>query len=344
MLVTPGDPLSSQRPDAVCVGETMAMIVPQDAEPLETAATMLIFPGGAESNVAMYLADFGHRVAWLSRLGDDPLGRRVLRDISETGVDTSLVEFDPGAATGVYFKDPRPEQTRVFYYRKGSAASLMDSRIVAAALRKRPQVIHLTGITPALSENCRAVTAELISAARAQGTRVSFDVNFRPGLWTSTAAALPLLELARQADVVFVGTDEAIALWGSDDLDGLSQLLDESVVVVKDGEQGATVLHARGREFVPSLKVAVNERIGAGDAFAAGWLSGMLRGLPHRQRLRLGHLAAGRALSSTADYSVLPNKEWVGAVLQLDDAAWASLTLTSSEDWVILPSAAGSGR
>lgn len=337
-------PPVTTRLDAVCVGETMAMVAPQRAEPLEMATTMLICPGGAESNVAMYLADLGHRVAWLSRLGDDPLGRRVLKDIAATGVDTSLVEFDPTAPTGVYFKDPGPDQTRVFYYRKGSAASLMDAQIVATALCERPRVVHLTGITPALSADCRAMTSALFTAARAEGTKVSFDVNFRPGLWTSTAAASPLLELARLADVVFVGTDEAAALWGLDDLDGLRQLLPRPVVVVKDGRNGATVLHAGGRQFVPSLKVAVCERIGAGDAFAAGWLSGLLRDLPHGQRLKLGHIAAGRALSSTADYLALPCNEWIAAALELDDTAWSGLTLSSQEDWVILPVAVRSAR
>jgi len=199
----------------VCVGETMAMVTPAEPEPLEAARAFAVHAGGAESTVAMYLAELGHRVAWVSRLGDDPLGRRVVREVAAAGVDTSLVDLDLAAPTGVYFKDPAPGGTNVYYYRRGSAASQMSPGTVERVLRHRPRLVHLTGITPALSVPCDAMISTLLDKAGAEGTSVSFDLNFRPALWGASVAGPRLVALARQADIVFAGLDEARRLWGS---------------------------------------------------------------------------------------------------------------------------------
>ncbi len=319
--------------EVVCVGETMAMVTPEQPEPLEFARTVVIHPAGAESNVAMYLASLGHRVGWVSRLGDDPLGRRVLSDVSAVGVDTSLVEIDENAPTGVYFKDPGLGCTRVFYYRRGSAASLMRAQLLDPVLRMPPQLVHLTGITPALSQQCDDMMSELFHAFRESGTTISFDVNFRESLWPHAKAAVRLIELAQQADVVFVGLDEAQALWGARKPDDLRILLDQPrVLVVKNGAIGATVYQEEHSEFVPALKVDVREPVGAGDAFAAGWLSGLLRDLPHVQRLRLGHLLAGGALGSTADHQTPTTRPCLQAALSVNEAEWVDVRLTPQSD------------
>lgn len=301
------------------------MVTPEQPEPLELARTVLIRTGGAESNVAMYLAGLGHCVEWVSRLGDDPLGRRVLGDVSSAGVGTALVEIDALAPTGVYFKDPAPDGTAVYYYRRGSAASAMSVKLLAPLLRRPPRLLHLSGITPALSEACGSMMSELLGGRYLEGVPVSFDVNFREGLWPRAAAAPRLAELAQHADIVFVGLDEARVLWGAGSPREVRALLDRpSVVVVKDGPVGATAFHDGAIELVAALGVEVREPVGAGDAFAAGWLSGFLRGLPHRQRLRLGHLVAARALSSTADHVELPSGPWFEAELWASEAEWAA--------------------
>lgn len=318
------------RCEAVCVGETMAMVTPVDPAPLETAELFTICAGGAESNVAMYLASLGHRVAWVGRLGDDPLGRRVLKDVSDAGVDTSLVELDATAPTGAYFKDPGPERTRVFYYRRESAASHMSLSQLAPILREPPPLVHLTGITPALSPACDEAMSELMVKLCTSTSAVSFDVNFREGLWSATVAAPRLKELAQQADVVFVGLDEAAALWRTRTPQSVRSLIDRPpLLVVKNGDQGATAFHETGSDFVPALKLEVCEATGAGDAFAAGWLSGWLRSLPHTKRLRLGHLLASLALGSTADHRALPNDRELKGALSLSNNEWAVLKLTA---------------
>ncbi|MFI7010042.1 sugar kinase [Streptomyces sp. NPDC050145] len=298
-------PMHPHPPEVLCVGETMAQVTPVDGGGLERGTTARLAVAGAESTVAQYLADLGHRTAWRSRVGDDPFGRRIRTAVAARGVDVTGVRTDPSAPTGVYFKDPAPDGgTRVHYYRAGSAASRMTAADAHAVDFTGVRLLHLTGVTPALSEGCAALVAALMDRAGAAGTRISFDVNHRPALWSSPeTAAAELLGLARRADVVLVGRDEAEALWDTPTArDIRDHLSPRGVLVVKDGAVGATELVGEEREFVPAPVVEVVEAVGAGDAFAAGYLSGLLRELPAPARLALGHRLAARTLSSVEDY------------------------------------------
>ncbi|MFE1951133.1 sugar kinase [Streptomyces sp. NPDC059524] len=298
-------PMHPHPPEVLCVGETMAQVTPVDGGGLERGTTARLAVAGAESTVAQYLADLGHGTAWLSRVGDDPFGRRIRAAVAARGVDVTGVRTDPSAPTGVYFKDPGPDgATRVHYYRAGSAASRMTAADARAVDLTGVRLLHLTGITPALSESCAALVAALMDRARAAGTRISFDVNHRPALWSSPgAAATELLALARRADVVLVGRDEAETLWGTPTARDIHEhLAPRGILVVKDGAVGATELAGEACEFVAAPVVEVVEAVGAGDAFAAGYLSGLLRDLPAPARLALGHRLAARTLSSVEDY------------------------------------------
>jgi 2-dehydro-3-deoxygluconokinase len=291
--------------DVVCVGESMALVTPDPPGPLAAGGPLRLDVAGAESTVACYLAMLGARTAWASRVGDDPLGRLLLSRIGSYGVDTSLVEVDPAAPTGVFFKDPgSAERTTVYYYRAGSAASRLGPALVPSL----SGLVHLSGITPALSPSCAALVGAVLDSA----ATVSFDVNYRPALWPAATAGPVLARLADRADVVFVGLDEAQALWGVAGPDDVRDLLPgPATVVVKDAANGAY----SGGAFVPAPPVDVVEPVGAGDAFAAGYLYGMLNHLGEPERLRLGHLVAGAALRVTGDVGVLPpTDELLGAL------------------------------
>jgi 2-dehydro-3-deoxygluconokinase len=296
---------SGNTPSVLCLGETMALVAPASADPLETAERFVLSAGGAESTVALYLAGEDHRTAWLSRVGDDPLGRRLLRQLTSHGVDTSLVETDPAAPTGVYFKDPGTAGTTVYYYRSGSAAAGMDAAILDKIDWSVLPLLHVSGITAGLSASCRELLDAAFNKAKAHGTLVSFDVNYRPGLWDTQEAGPVLAECARRADIVFVGRDEAETLWGMGDPGELYKALAPQHLVVKDGAVGATDVSAAGTEFVPAQVVDVVEVVGAGDAFAAGYLSGLLGGYQPAGRLLLGHSLAARALSSVHDFDLV---------------------------------------
>ncbi|NGN69973.1 sugar kinase, partial [Streptomyces sp. A7024] len=296
--------------------------------------------GGAESNVACAMAAAGRRVRWVSRVGADGFGDHLVAGIAAAGVDVSAVTRDAGRPTGVYFRTAGERSAQgaggsggsgvtgtgheVAYYRAGSAASAMAPGTVDTAALDAARVLHLTGITAALSPGCLALLRAL-TEPRAGRPLVSFDVNYRAGLWESAADEV-LLGLARRADIVFVGDDEAMALWGAADPAAVRALLPEpGVLVVKQGAAGAAAFADRperprpqtpdGLELpslaeqsplertahVPAPTVDVVAAVGAGDAFAAGFLDATLRELPLATRLRHGHLWAAATLTDPGD-------------------------------------------
>lgn len=290
--------------DVMTLGETMAVVAPRLPESLEQATAFTLGTAGAESNVAQYLAERGHTVAWASRVGDDALGRRMTKEFSDRGIDLSYLAVDPGSSTGVMFKDLGPNSTKVQYYRRNSAASLMGPELVTGLPWQRMGLLHLSGITPALSISCHALMQELFSRAAVEGVRISFDVNFRPALWAAEYAAPLLLGFANRADYVFVGLDEAQSLWPhlASAADVRQLISGPGFLIVKDGAVGATEFDGLQPTFVEAAQIDIVEAVGAGDAFAAGYLSSLLDGGQSDQRLSRGHEFAERALTSISDF------------------------------------------
>lgn len=318
-------------PDIVCLGESLAAFRPaRPGESLATAEEYRRGAGGAESNVACALARAGHRVRWVSRLGRDGFGDRLLAAIAAAGVDVSAVARDPHRPTGVYFRTDgdRGRGMETVYYRAGSAASAMSPETVPAAGWRDARVLHLTGITAALSAGCARLLREL-TAPRPGRPLISFDVNHRPQLWPAGRAAPVLRELARASDLVFVGEDEAEAVWGvTGGPEAVRAALPEpAAVVVKRGAREA-VLCTGGRTVrVPALRVEVVAPVGAGDAFAAGYLSALLRGRPEPERLRHAHLFAAAALGTAGDLAPPPPRAEADRLAALPAAEWAALRL-----------------
>ncbi|WP_203580713.1 sugar kinase [Microbacterium hibisci] len=281
------------------IGETMAMVTPVVATPVADADAFLLDAGGAESNVAAHVAALGHRAVWFSRLGADALGRRVARQLSGRGVDVSRVVFDPAHPTGLYVKDPG---NGVLYYRRGSAAAHLSEADADAVSFDGVDLLHVSGITAAISASASSFLSRVIARAREHGVAVSFDVNHRAPLWDAATAAPVLLELARRADIVLVGRDEAETLWRTTAADDVRTLLpDVAELIVKDGDIGATAFVGAEAVFEPALVVEVVEPVGAGDAFAGGYLAGLLSEEPVADRLRAGHERAARTLQTTTD-------------------------------------------
>lgn len=313
--------------DVVCLGESMGVLTPDPPAPLAERVALRLEVAGAESNVAIWLATLAgtvgapgsaapHRVAWRGRIGADPFGRMIVQRLGAAGVDTSLVETDPAAPTGVYFKEPGPHgATAVYYYRRGSAAAAMDRRILAGLAGTR--VVHLSGITAALSDSCADLVRYALVDRPVPRASMSFDVNYRPALWPVEVAGPALAALANAADLVFVGRDEAETLWGTATPEKIRAMLPgPATLVVKDGAVGATSFLAQGSYAVPAPPVTVVEPVGAGDAFAAGYLWGVLCDATPRARLRLGHLLAGSALRAVGDIGPALSPEAVRDVLR----------------------------
>ncbi|WP_242497589.1 sugar kinase [Microbacterium protaetiae] len=283
----------------LAVGETMALVAPAVAGRVVDAELFRLDAGGAESNVAAHVAALGQQARWFSRLGTDPLGDRVARQLAMRGVQLDGVIRDPDHPTGLYVKDPG---NGVRYYRAGSAASHLTPADVDAVDWTDVEVLHISGITAILSPSAAAFLDALIARARSRDVAVSFDVNHRAALWDAATAAPTLAALARQADIVFVGRDEAEGLWGTPTAEATRALLGEvPELVVKDGDVGATVFVDDEVVFEPAHRVEVVDVVGAGDAFAGGYLAALLGGADHGARLRAGHERAALTLTTTGD-------------------------------------------
>ncbi|MGZ3143434.1 sugar kinase [Lentzea chajnantorensis] len=310
----------------VCLGETMVMMVPAEPGPVHLVRTWHRAIGGAESNVACHLSRLGVSSSWVSAVGDDSFGRAVLDTVGGFGVDVSGVRVDPARPTGLYVKEASPHGSPVRYYRRGSAASGMGPEMIDRLGLDEVALVHLSGITAALSDSCLALLRELLRRPR-HGFRISFDLNWRPALWTDRDPRV-LRELADLADVVLVGADEAELVWGTGDPARLRALLPgPKSLVVKQGADGATLLEDSGSWFEPALEVRVVEPVGAGDAFAAGFLAATLAGEPPSVRLRAGHLQAASALLTAEDVGDPLPGDVTARLLHADPQTWAAARL-----------------
>ncbi len=272
------------RIDLLTTGELLASIAPQFPRvPLAESTLLRWSVGGSEVNVAVALAGRGHRVGWAGAVGDDPFGREGLRRLADCGVDVSRAVVDPAAPTGVYFKELLPTGAlRNHPYRVGSAASRMTSADLDFEYLLSARHLHLTGITASISASGKDLVGSLMAAARDREVEVSFDVNLRHRLLDGRDPVALLLPLVRQADLVFCSRREAVLLLGTDDPGRLSGLLPESVegaIVVHDNA-GAFAVTRRGTSSVVAREAEVVDPTGAGDAFAAGFLSGRLDSQP----------------------------------------------------------------
>jgi 2-dehydro-3-deoxygluconokinase len=288
------------------VGETMALLDPVADGPAVIGAEFRLRIGGAESNVAIGLARLGVGVTWISRLGRDRFGDVVLDAIAAEGVDVRLVLRCDGR-TGLFAKIRARGRTQVAYWREGSAASRLSPGDVPDEALDSIRLVHLTGITMAISESGAALVVDLARRAKQRGLTVTFDPNFRPALPDSPeAAAARQRAVLPYVDWYLCGEDERRLLWG-----------DEPVPVpcaVRVGARGALV---EGEAVLPVRLVAeVVDEVGAGDAFAAGFIYGLLQGWAPQACAQAGNLLAGLTLGGTGDWELLPRLEDVAGDLR----------------------------
>ncbi|MFO0849538.1 MAG: sugar kinase [Gemmataceae bacterium] len=282
-------------PEIVTFGEAMVRLAPPHFGRLEAARTLDVEVGGAELNTAAGLVRLGRRVSWVSRLPANPLGRLAANRVREAGVDTSHVQFVADGRCGLYFLEfgAAPRASNIVYDRQ-------DSSIARVTLGSFdwPKVLggarwfHVTGITPALSDPATEVTARALSVAKALGLTTSIDLNYRSKLWSAADAGRVMAELLAHCDVLFASTGDAETLFGitgTDFADVAVKLCDRFKLRAVAGVKRETPLvwrnrfggvgFADGKAFeTPWYEVEIVDRLGAGDAFAAGVIHGLLDG------------------------------------------------------------------
>ena len=306
--------------EVVTLGECLASFVAADAGPLAEARGFTRHIAGAEANVAVGLARLGHAVAYIGRVGGDGFGTAILRALRGEGIDVRHLTIDDGARTGVMFRERRVLGAMdVVYHRAGSAGSRLTPEDVVRAVDdgvfEGIRWLHLTGITPALSDSARAATMRALEEGRRIGATVSLDVNLRRRLWSDEQAAPVLRDLASRVDVVFGSTDE-LALVAGADIDSEPDQLVAAVaatgprtVVVKLGRDGALGRDGETSMAEPGIAVTdVVDPVGAGDAFCAGFIAGRLDGVDLTTALRMGNACGALAVAASGDQSGLPDR------------------------------------
>ena len=299
-------------PEVVTLGETMVVFDGVRTGPLRYVETYERHSGGAETNVAVALIRLGHSAGWISRVGDDEFGRYIISFFRGEGVDTSQVKIDPQNPTGVFFRQRwESGENENFYYRKGSAASLLTPEDVDEEYISQAKYLHVTGITPALSSSCLATVEKVLRVAKAKGVKVSFDPNIRLKLWPSEeAAAKTLLKLLEYSDLFFPGIDECEILFDTTNLNHIFskvEALGVETTVVKLGTKGAVARQGNEQVKADSFQVAtVSDTFGAGDAFAAGFLAGQLKGWSLREAVVFANAAGALAVTVKGNVEAFP--------------------------------------
>lgn len=298
--------------DLVTLGEPMGLVRGTGVGPLRVGSPATVSFAGAECNVAIGMARLGHRAAYVGRVGDDLTGRIILDAVRAEGVDTANLAVDPEAPTGVMVREHRTADRLVASYaRAGSAGSRLCPADVDEGLVRGARILHLTGITPALSATAHDAVLHALRLARDAELLVSLDVNHRSLLWSTERARSVLGALLPEVDLLFGGAEELTLLADGADPARLATELAAAgprEVVVKRGAAGAIAVVAGRAYDQPALAVTAVDPVGAGDAFVAGYLSALLDGGDVPGRLRRGAVCGAFAVSVPGDWEGLPHR------------------------------------
>jgi 2-dehydro-3-deoxygluconokinase len=311
-------------PEVVTFGEALAVFFADPGTPLATASTFRRSVAGAELNVAIGLARLGHGVGWFGRVGDDAHGRLVLRTLRGEGVDVSRLTVDPTGPTGILVRDAHAQRViDVSYFRSGSAGSRLSPEDVDLDYVRGASVLWVSGVTAAISSTGLAAVRYAVDAAREAEVTVVLDPNIRYRLAPLEAQVRALRELSRRVDVVLAGEDEALAITGMKEVRGEA---DEwflaqgcKTVVVKAGEAGAWATDGSKIWTQPAFPVQVVDPVGAGDAFGAGFVSGLLAGAALPDALERAAACGALNVSVAGDFEGSPTAVELSRFLEGSD-------------------------
>ncbi|QZY54349.1 sugar kinase [Crassaminicella profunda] len=313
--------------EVITFGETMVLFNPDSKGPLRYVHNFSKSIGGAESNVAIALARLGHNVGWFSRVGDDEFGRYIKSVIRGEGVDVSRVVEDQEKSTGLLFKERFAHaDPNIYYYRKNSATTNLTIDDLDAEYIKKTKILHITGITLALSKSARETVCKAVEIAKEANVLISFDPNIRLKLWSIEEARPVLLDIAKKADIIFPGIDEGKMLLGTDDHEKIAKQFLEmgcKIVTVKLGKEGCYVCNKNERRFVKGYVVEkFEDTVGAGDGYAAGFLSGILKKLSLKECAELANGVGAMATLVRGDMEGFPTHsqimEFIGKEKYID--------------------------
>ncbi|MFD2116520.1 sugar kinase [Paenibacillus yanchengensis] len=310
-------------PDIVTFGESMALLMPKEHMPIERSSSLDLSFGGAESNVAIGLARLGVSVGWCGTLGADPYGTLILKTLRGEGVDISRATLSSEAPTGTMLREHVAGKLAVHYFRKHSAASQMKPEDLDEEYIRGAQILHITGITPALSDNGLATIKHAVSIAKQAGVKISFDPNLRLKLWSIEEARAVLLPIAAEADYFLPGWDELKLLYDTEDYEEVKTHLRalKAISIIKGKDNSTIVLEKDTETAVPFYKAEqVVDTVGAGDGFCSGFLAGISKGMSLVEATKLASINGSLVIQMRGDWEALPDYTSVERLLL--DKVW----------------------
>lgn len=308
--------------DLISIGETMQVFIPDHAGPLRYSNSYHTRIAGAESNVAIGLQKLGYKTGWISKLGEDEFGHFVLNNIRGEGIDTSQVVMDSQYKTGIMFKESTFfNETKVVYYRENSAATHLSIKDIDENYIKKTNILHLTGITPVLSDSCKNVVYRLIEIAKKHNITISFDPNIRMKLWGNHDYSDLIKDILLKSNIVLLGLEEAKKLFNIDDKNKIVEKIfsykSPKYLAIKDGEKGAWVASKKDKFFhVKPQKCKSIDSVGAGDAFNVGFLYGFIEKMSLKKCGEIGNILGALATQTSGDIEGFPSKNDLKKIIE----------------------------
>lgn len=299
--------------DVITVGEPMVLFASNEKEKIRDAEQFTKYTAGSELNVSVGLSRLNYDVVYVTRLGKDPFGEFMYDFIKSEKINTSHIKFDPSRPTGLMFKGKsKDKDPEIFYMRRNSAASGICKDDLDFGKNKSAKVIHLTGISLALSEGTKKAVFFLAQFAKENGIKLTVDPNLRYQLWDSKDEMINTVNtLAFMSDVFLPGLKESQMLTGFSEIDQIASFyLNKGVktVIIKLGKNGAAVFTDKEFYTVPGFKVPVVDTVGAGDGFAVGFISGLLDELTLKDSVIRGNAIGALQVMTPGDNDGLPNR------------------------------------
>lgn len=301
--------------ELITLGEAMIVFIAENEGEFTDIEHFSKGIAGAELNVSMGLSRLGHKVSYITRLGNDVFGTYIKDIINKEKILSDNILIDFSSSTGFYFKtkvkDGDPE---VHYFRKNSAASNLTCQDIENTDFSGAKILHITGITAALSENSLDAVYAAINKARENNMLITFDPNIRLQLWKSKEYMIEVLnDIASKCDVILPGIKEGNILTGKETKGEIADFYlnyGAKAVIIKNGADGAYLKTPEEEKIVPGFRVKqVVDTVGAGDGFATGVLSGLLNGNSYEESIVKGNAIGALMVTSKEDNAILPTEE-----------------------------------
>ncbi len=305
-----------KHPDIIALGEPLYELSSTEEGDLGSAKSFQVGFGGDSSNFAVAAARSGGCVGYLTRLGADSFGDALIDLWEREGIDHSHVVRDKDAKTGIYFISRGNGEHSFTYYRADSAASRMQPGFFPDAYIAEAKLLHISGISQAISDSARATTIRAMEVARESGTLISYDTNLRLNLWPLEQARETIHHAASLCDIFLPSHDDVTRLTGLEDPKAIIDFyleLGVRTIVLKIGGEGALLAHEGGIEHVPGFPAEQVDASGAGDCFCGAFVAKLISGHSMRDSVRYACAAAAISVTGLGAVPSFPRQEAVKA-------------------------------